>query len=101
MCRTNQSLEWKAQWWEQRRELPSDISIDGLVRAGISAYADWQASMQHWLAEHFSDLWYQTGNGLLEGAEDESKGPVELPDPDADLSSSAHEDDDGGLDEDE
>ena len=97
----NQSLKWKAQWWEQRRELPSDISVNGLVRASISAYADRQAAVQRRLAEHFSDLWYQTGNGLLEGAEDESEGPVELPDPDADLSSSAHEDDDGGLDEDE
>ena len=97
MHHTKQSLEWKAQWWEQCRELPSDISIDGLVREGIAAYADRQAGVQCQLDNHFSDLWYQAGNVLLEGADDESESPVELPDPDADPSSSAYEDDDYGL----
>ena len=113
MRRTKQSLEWKAQWWEQRRELPGDISVDGVVRSGITAYADRQASVQRRLANHFSDLW-AGNNVLLEGADDQSERPIELSDPDVDPNSSAYGDDnyetidpleesmdDEGIDEDE
>ena len=47
MRRTKQFFEWKAQWWEQHREPPSDIPLNSLTRQGISAYADRQATVQH------------------------------------------------------
>ena len=60
---TKQFLKWKAEWWKQRRELPSNIMVDELVREGISAYADRQAALQRQLSDHFSTLWNQAGNG--------------------------------------
>ncbi|KAI6115843.1 hypothetical protein F5141DRAFT_989123, partial [Pisolithus sp. B1] len=54
---TKQFLKYKAKWWEQHGELPSDVSVDSSIREGISAYADQQATLQCKLSNHFSSLW--------------------------------------------
>ena len=75
---TKQFFEWKAQWWEQHREPPSDIPLNSLTRQGISAYADRQATVQCRLSDHFSMLWHQVGYMLPEGSDGESEGLMEL-----------------------
>ncbi|KIN97248.1 hypothetical protein M404DRAFT_16790 [Pisolithus tinctorius Marx 270] len=56
---TEKFLEYKAQWWKQHREPPSGVMVDRLVREGICAYADRQATLQHQLSDHFSMLWHR------------------------------------------
>ncbi|KAI6098841.1 hypothetical protein EDD16DRAFT_1527072 [Pisolithus croceorrhizus] len=76
MQHTKHFLKYKAKWWEQHRELPSNVSIDSYVREGISAYANQQATLQHKLSNHFSTLWCQVGHIQPEAAADEDNGPT-------------------------
>ena len=90
MRRTKQFFEWKAQWWEQHRDPPSDIPLNSLTRQGISAYADRQATVQRRLSDDFSMLWHQVGYVLPEGRDGESEGLTELLDAEAKPASSSY-----------
>ncbi|EDR03963.1 uncharacterized protein LACBIDRAFT_330859 [Laccaria bicolor S238N-H82] len=55
MRRVRKTLEWRAMWWEQRRE--GWESQDGAMREGIRAYATRQAGIQRGLCLRSTRLW--------------------------------------------
>ncbi|KAF8838888.1 hypothetical protein BDN67DRAFT_982178 [Paxillus ammoniavirescens] len=57
MRRTRKFFQWKANWWEQRLELPGDYRADPIHAEGIAAYVKRQAAVQHKLFLHFTSLW--------------------------------------------
>lgn len=57
MRRTLQYLQWRKNWWLERRERRSDI--DGTMLEGLQAYASEQADLQERLANSFCALWNQ------------------------------------------
>lgn len=55
MRRVRKTLEWRAAWWEQRRE--GWIGQDEAMQEGIRAYATRQADIQRGLHTRFTRLW--------------------------------------------
>ncbi|KAI6151215.1 hypothetical protein BKA82DRAFT_3975358 [Pisolithus tinctorius] len=112
MRRTEKFLEYKAQWWKQHREPPSGVAVDSLVREGICAYADRQATLQRQLSDHFSTLWHRARTNVeVEDCteffsidDDSNSGAYELGDSDLeddDPNSSAYEVGDDDLEDDD
>ena len=55
MRRVRKTLEWRAAWWEQRRE--GWTGQDEAMHEGIRAYATRQADIQRGLHTRFTRLW--------------------------------------------
>ena len=55
MQRVRKTLEWKASWWDERRD--GWPGLDDPMREGVRAYASRQASIQRALHERFTHLW--------------------------------------------
>ena len=78
MRRVHKTLEWKATWWEQRRE--GWEGQDEATREGVRAYASRQAEIQCGLHSRFTRLWDKPLAPL--GSQEESnEGPGSSLDP--------------------
>ena len=55
MRQVHKTLEWRAVWWEQRRE--GWTGQDKAMHKGIRVYATWQADIQCSLHTRFTRLW--------------------------------------------
>ena len=78
MRRVRKTLEWKATWWEQRRE--GWEGQDEATREGVRAYASRQAKIQRGLHSRFTRLWDKPLAPL--GSQEESnEGPGSSLDP--------------------
>ena len=55
MRRVRKTLEWKANWWDERGD--GWCGLDDPMHEGVRAYARRQASIQRALHERFTHLW--------------------------------------------
>ncbi|KAK0467694.1 uncharacterized protein EV420DRAFT_1616586 [Desarmillaria tabescens] len=66
MRRTLRFLEWRGEWWMQRRDA---CELGGALREAVDAYALKQSDIQHQLAVKFRDLWLTAlDDGRMENA---------------------------------
>ena len=78
MRRVRKTLEWKVEWWNQRREGWS--GLDNPTCEGVRAYASRQACIQRSLHERFTRLWEKPLVPLT-SEEESNEGPGSSVDP--------------------
>ena len=78
MRKVRKTLEWKVEWWNQRRK--GWPGLDEPTREGVSAYVSRQAHIQRSLHERFTRLWEKPLVPLATG-EESNEGPRSSVDP--------------------
>ncbi|KAJ6585954.1 hypothetical protein B0H19DRAFT_1250699 [Mycena capillaripes] len=60
-------LEWKAQWWRERKGLRPDIAEDAEMVEGFNAYAERQSSIQEKMKQRFETNWSDVATWIAMG----------------------------------